>query len=67
MKIKLRLYVVYYREKRNTKEKRDTKNEVIFETSLTARNRKEALDSARNDLEEQYTIVRIVWDRITPF
>lgn len=38
---------------------RGNKNGKIYETSLTADNRKEAINAARMDLDEEYVIVRV--------
>ena len=45
-------YTVNYREKGNTKGQ-------IFETSVTANNTKEAREFARQDLDENYTIIKV--------
>ena len=45
-------YTVNYREKGNTKGR-------IFETSVTANNAKEAREFARQDLGENYTIIKV--------
>lgn len=45
-------YIVNYREKGNTKGQ-------VFETSVTASNTKEAREFARQDLDDNYTIVKV--------
>lgn len=54
--MKLRTYSIFYREKRKSQ---------IFETSVTASNKKEATEYAKEDLKG-YTITRISWDRLAP-
>lgn len=45
-------YTVNYREKGN-------KEGQVFETSVTANNTKEAREFARQDLDENYTIIKV--------
>lgn len=54
--MKLKTYSIFYREKRKSK---------IFETSVTAFNKKEATEYAKEDLKG-YTITKISWDRLAP-
>lgn len=54
--MKLKTYSIFYREKRKSQ---------IFETSVTAYNKKEATEYAKEDLKG-YTITRISWDRLAP-
>ena len=51
---KIRTYNILYREKKN--------KENIFQTSVTAYSRKEAIKYSKEDLKN-YIIVKINWDK----